>query len=45
MQEQLQIENLTKRFGAVVANDQVKFNVLRGRFTVCSEKMVLASRH
>ena len=30
MQEQLQIENLTKRFGTVVANDQVKFNVLRG---------------
>ncbi|SVB51913.1 uncharacterized protein METZ01_LOCUS204767, partial [marine metagenome] len=30
MQEQLQIENLTKRIGTVVANDQVKFNVLRG---------------
>lgn len=30
MPEQLQIENLTKRFGTVVANDGVKFDVRRG---------------
>ena len=30
MLEQLQIENLTKRFGTVIANDGVKFDVRRG---------------
>ena len=30
MLEQLQIENLTKRFGTVIANDRVTFDVRRG---------------